>query len=161
MATLIVYMSQHGCSEKATGILISNLSDNITLVKLDGVPDPDLSLYDRVIIGGSIHLGEIQKGIRNFCERNLDELLKRRVGLFLCCMFEGEVARKQFEAAFPPELVSHATACGLFGGEISFDKMNALEQMIVKKVAKIDHDVSRLNTSAIKEFARTFKGEQQ
>lgn len=160
MATLIVYMSQHGCSEKATQLLVSSLSDDITLVRLDGVPDPDLTRFDRVIIGGSIHMGEIQRGIRKYCERNMDELLKRRVGLFLCCMFEGDVARKQFEAAFPPELIGHATVTGLFGGEISFDKMTALEQMIVKKVAKIDHDVSRLNVSAIKEFARTFKGEE-
>ena len=47
---------------------------------------------------------------------------------------------------------------GLFGGEITFDKMNALEKMIVKKVAKIGQDVSKLNHLAIKEFATALNG---
>jgi menaquinone-dependent protoporphyrinogen oxidase len=153
MATLILYMTTHGCTEKATRMLMNNLNDDLTIVNLEGVPDPDLSKYDRVIIGGSIHMGAIQKDLRKYCERNLEGLLQKKVGLFLCCMFEGDVAKKQFEEAYPESLRTHATAIGLFGGEITFDKMNILEKMIVKKVAKIDQDVSKLNQLAIKEFA--------
>jgi len=158
MATLIVYMTTHGCTEKAVRLLMNHLGDDINLVNLEGVADPDLSRYDRVIIGGSIHMGEIQKGLRQYCERNLPVLLKKKVGIFLCCMFEGDVAKRQFEGAWPPELREHATATGLFGGEIRFDKMNVLEKMIVKKVAKIDKDVSKLNQLAVREFAQELSG---
>jgi menaquinone-dependent protoporphyrinogen oxidase len=158
MATLILYMTTHGCTEKAVRILMNHLNDDINLVNLEGVADPDLSLYDRVIIGGSIHMGEIQKGLKKYCERNLPELLKKKIGLILCCMFEGDVAKKQFEEAYPEALRNHAAATGLFGGEISFDKMNVLEKLIVKKVAKIDQDVSKLNQLAIKEFAQKISG---
>ena len=158
MPTIIIYMTTHGCTEKATRLLMNQLSDDINIVNLEGVPDPDLDRYDRVIIGGSIHMGEIQKELRRYCERNLQKLLSKRVGLFLCCMYEGDVAAKQFEEAYPAELRAHAAAIGLFGGEISFDKMNSLEKMIVKRVAKIDQDVSKLNNLAIKEFAAALNG---
>jgi menaquinone-dependent protoporphyrinogen oxidase len=158
MATLIIYMTTHGCTEKATRMLMNSLNDDINLVNLDGFPDPNLSLYDRVIIGGSIHMGEIQKGVKKYCERNMDALLTKKVGLFLCCMFDGDIAKKQFEDAYPLELRNHAASIGLFGGEITFDKMNVLEKMIVKKVAKIDQDVSKLNQLAIKEFAQKLSG---
>lgn len=153
MSTLILYMSSHGCTEKATRMLMNHLSDDLTLVNLQGVPDPDLVPYDRVIIGGSIHMGEIQKELRAFCDRNLEGLLARKVGLFICCMFEGEIAGKQLAEAYPEALRNHASALGLFGGEIVFDRMNGLESMIVKKVAKISQDVKKLNSLAIKEFA--------
>ena len=64
MATLIVYMTTHGCTEKATRLLMIQLKDDINIVNLEGFPDPDLSLYDRVIIGGSIHMGGIQKDLQ-------------------------------------------------------------------------------------------------
>lgn len=155
MATLILYMTTHGCTEKATRILMNHLHDDINLVNLEGIPDPDLSTYDRIIIGGSIHMGGIQKELSRYCERNLEALLRKKVGLFLCCMFEGDIAKKQFEEAYPAALRAHAVVTGLFGGEITFDKMNVLEKMIVKRVAKIDQDVSKLNQLAIKEFAET------
>jgi menaquinone-dependent protoporphyrinogen oxidase len=158
MATLILYMTTHGCTEKATRMLMNSLNDDLTIVNLEGVPDPDLSKYSRVIIGGSIHMGEIQKELRKYCDRNLEKLLEKKVGLFLCCMFDGDVAKKQFEDAYPEALRTHASATGMFGGEITFDKMNTLEKLIVKKVAKINQDVSKLNQLAIKEFAEAISG---
>ena len=158
MATLIVYMTTHGCTEKATRMLMNSLNDDINIVNLDGFPDPNLDLYERVVIGGSIHMGEIQKGLKKYCERNLDALLTKKLGLFLCCMFDGEVAKKQFEEAYPLELRNHASATGMFGGELTMDKMNALEKMIVKKVAGADHDISKLNQLAIREFAQKMAG---
>lgn len=156
MSTLILYMSTHGCTEKAVKLLMTGLHDDTTVVNMNLSPDPDIKAYDRIIIGGSIHMGGIQKEIRKFCERHLETLLNQKVGLFLCCMFDGEVARKQFEDAYPPQLRSHASVTGLFGGEISFSKMNLFERTIVKKVAKIEQDVSNLDPAKIREFARAF-----
>lgn len=158
MATLIVYMTTHGCTEKATRMLMECLSDDLHIVNLEGMADPDLTPYDRVIIGGSIHMGEIQKDLKKYCERNTAILLQKKLGLFLCCMFEGERAQRQFEDAYPEALRTHASAIGLFGGEIHLSRMNELEKMIVNKVAKIERDVSKLNHLAIKEFAAAMAG---
>jgi len=158
MSTLILYMTTHGCTEKCVQFLMVRLNDEVTVVNLKNTTEPDLTLYDRVIIGGSIHMGGIQKELRKFCDQNQTILLTKKLGLFLCCMFDGEVAQKQFADAYPEALRAHATATGLFGGEITFGKMNALQKMVVKKVAKISQDVSKLDETAMNEFARTVAG---
>jgi len=83
--------------------------------------------------------------------------MNKKLGLFLCCMEEGEKANEQFENAYPENLRKHATATGLFGGEFTFEKMNFLEKSIIKKISKISESVSKINEKAINEFAINIK----
>ena len=78
--------------------------------------------------------------------------MTKRVGLFLCCMEEGDNAEKQFSEAFPPELRNHAIATEIFGGEFNFDRMNFIEKMIIKKIAHVDHSVSKIDEEKIVDF---------
>jgi menaquinone-dependent protoporphyrinogen oxidase len=149
-------MTRHGCAEKAAALLEEKMNDDVTIINLKKNSKPDLSKFDTIIIGGSIHAGKIQKGIKNFCQKNLDTLLKKRLGLFLCCMEEGETAQKQFDEAYSEELRNHAAAAGLFGGEFDLNKMNFFERAIVKKVGNISENVSKLNEAAISQFAGKF-----
>ena len=98
----------------------------------------------------------MQKGIKKFCQKNFNMLLKKRLGLFLCCMEEGETAQKQFDEAYSEELRNHVAAAGLFGGEFDFNKMNFFERAIVKKVANISENVSKLKEETIHQFASKF-----
>jgi menaquinone-dependent protoporphyrinogen oxidase len=152
MAAIIVYKSQHGCTEMCANELAKNLKDDATLVNLKKMPDADITEYETVLIGGSIHVGRIQKAVKLFCEKNFDTLLTKRIGLFICCMEEGEKAREEFDSAFPEQLREHAKATGIFGGAFNFDRMNFIEKTIVKKVANIDKSVSKVNEDAIGEF---------
>lgn len=162
MPTLIVYMSSHGCTEKATLMLRDQLSGEVTLLNLENSGTVPLDNFDRVIIGGSIRIGSIQKKIRKFCENNLDQLMSKKTGLFICCMFEGDTAIDQYNVAFPEALRNHSLAMGLFGGELEFEKMNVFERMIIKQVADISVDVSKFNADAVREFAiRMLKNEQE
>jgi menaquinone-dependent protoporphyrinogen oxidase len=153
MSTLIFYATRHGCTEKAAEILKSKLDDDVTMVNLKNNKKPDLSAFDTIIIGGSIHAGKMQSNLKKFIGQNLDSLLKKKLGLFLCCMEEGEKAREQFDEAYPEELRNHASATGLFGGAFDFDRMNFFERAIVKKIAKIDANVSKIKEDNIQEFA--------
>lgn len=154
MQTLIVYMSSHGCAEKAAVMLHDLLPGEVTLFNLENSWTIPLENFERVIIGGSIRIGSIQKKIRKFCENNLDQLMSKKTGLFICCMFEGETAIDQYNAAFPEALRNHSLAMGLFGGELEFEKMNVFEKMIIKQVANISVDVSKFNAEAVKEFVK-------
>lgn len=156
MSILIVYMTRHGCAGKAAELLEGKINDEVTIINLKKDSKPDLSKFDTIIIGGSIHAGRVQKGIKKFCRMNLDMLLKKGLGLYLCCMEEGEKAQKQFDEAYSEELRNHATATGLFGGEFDLNKMNFFERAIVKKVAHITENVSKLNEEAIHQFANKF-----
>jgi menaquinone-dependent protoporphyrinogen oxidase len=158
MSTLIAYVSQHGAAEKAARQLEGKLQDEVTVVNLKKNARPDPAGFDTVIIGGSIHAGKIQKAVKKFCQKNLDILTQKRLGLYLCCMEEGETAQKQFDEAYPAELRKHAAACGLFGGEFNFDRMNFLEKKIIQKVAGVSESVCKIKEEQIDQFARIING---
>jgi menaquinone-dependent protoporphyrinogen oxidase len=154
MKSLIVFCSSHGTTEKAVRFLSESLEGEFLAVDLKREKVKfDLGHFDTVIIGGSIHVGNIQRKIKQFIKNNLDTLLEKNVGLFLCCMHDGETAIEQFNNAFPQELRKNSTAMGLFGGEFLLSEMNFLEKQIVKKVSGATVDQSNLDYEAIKEFA--------
>ena len=158
MSTLIVYITSHGCTEKAAQMLAEQLKDEVTLVNMKKRSRLDFSLYDTIIIGGSIHAGRIQGRVKRFCQAHLDTLKQKRLGLFLCCMEEGDNAQKQFDEAFPAELRTHAAVTGLFGGEFNFDRMNFIQRAIIKKIAGTTENVSKIKKDNIHQFAATLNG---
>ncbi|HEY2420662.1 MAG TPA: flavodoxin domain-containing protein [Neobacillus sp.] len=154
MTSLIVYCSSHGTTEKAVSILSEILEGEVYSVDLKQESlKMDLSNFDNIIIGGSIHAGNIQRKIKQFIRLYHDELMEKWVGLFLCCMKEGDSAIEQFNNAFPVELRKNSVALGLFGGEFLFSKMNYIEKQIVKKVTGVSTEQSNLDVEAIKLFA--------
>lgn len=156
MKTAIVYSSSHGTTEKAAQLLKENLVGEVELINLKKNSDPDMGEYGSVIVGSSIHAGSIQAKVKSFIGKNLNVLLDKKIGLFLCCMYEGEEARKQYEKGYPEELRKAALAQGLFGGEFIFSKMNFIERKIIKKISGVTSDVSKIDYDAIKKFASEF-----
>jgi menaquinone-dependent protoporphyrinogen oxidase len=154
--TLIVYASKHGTTEKAVEVLKQSFLE-ATICNLKKDTCPSIESFDRIIVGGSIRAGRIQKEISIFCQKNLDSLLQKEVGLFICCMYEGEKAESQFIQAFPEELRRVVRAKGIFGGELLFEKMDFLEKAVIKKISGIKQSVSRFNPDEIKDFARKFQ----
>jgi menaquinone-dependent protoporphyrinogen oxidase len=155
---LLVYCSSHGTTEKAATILANHLEGEVVIQNLNKKLESQhhIDRFDSIIIGGSIHVGMIKRKIKRFIDENREGLLKKPIGLFLCCMYEGEVAKEQFENAFPIELRGNAVAEGLFGGEFLFSKMNFMEKVIIRKVSGVKTETSNLNVSAINHFAQTF-----
>lgn len=157
MKTAIFYMSKHGCVEKAASLLKKYLkNDEVEIFNLKKDKLKSLNNFDKIIIGGSLHAGMLQKKIKTFYTKNLNILLKKELGIFLCCMEDGEDAKKQFNKVYPENLRNHAKATGLFGGEFVFSKMNTIEKIIIKKIAKTDKDVLKFKEEEVKAFARKF-----
>ena len=152
MRTIIIFATSHGCTEKAVGELAQKLSGEIETVNLNENPSPSVIGFDRIIIGGSIHAGQIQKKVRNFCNSNLEILKSKEIGLFICCMYEFEVAREEIRNAFPEELHQMAKTEAIFGGEFNFDKMNFVEKMLVRKIAHVNESVSKIDHDSIERF---------
>ncbi|WP_144549815.1 flavodoxin domain-containing protein [Bacillus sp. X1(2014)] len=154
MKCLIVFCSSHGTTEKAVRFLSESLKGEVQTIDLKREKVKfDLRNFDTIIIGGSIHAGNIQRKIKHFITHNYDTLLEKEVGLFLCCMHGGETAIEQFNHAFPQELRKNSAAMGLFGGEFLLSEMNFIEKQIVKKVSGATIDQLNLDYEAIKEFA--------
>ncbi len=154
MKTLIVYMSTHGCTEQVVRQLSEKLGEETEVINLKRDIVPDLDDFSRIIIGGSIHAGQIQRKVRDFCEKNMDVFRHKEVGLFICCMYEGQQAKDQLKNAFPEKLHQYSKAEAILGGEFNFSRMNFLEKMIVKKVVHVKESVSNIDNRAIDRFAK-------
>jgi len=161
MSTLIVYATKHGSAEDCAKILGEKLQGKVDLYNIKKDMVSDLSQYDKIIIGGSIYVGKVQKEISEFCIKNSNELQKKKLGFFICCM-NNKNAEDQLKNSFPEELISKAVAKKSFGGEFRFKKMNFMERFIIKKVAKSDEnlpsvdtnkDISQISEDSITEFA--------
>ena len=153
MRVLIAFRSRYGTTEACSRSLAEKLKAEAECVDLARSSLPDARLFDVVLIGGSIYGGKIQREVTWFCERSREPLLQRRVGLFLCCLYRGERARAQLQAAFPSWLTTHAFASGLFGGALRYDRLKLLDRLLVRGLAHPAGDVSTVRTEAIEAMA--------
>ena len=153
MKTLVAYASRHGTAEKIAHLISLELEHcQVRLLDLKHEnPRFDLAEYENVIVGGSIHYGEIQNVVKDFCNKYHHELMQKGLGLFLCYMRD-EVAKKEFDHAFPESLQNHAKALGYFGGEILFEKMNLVERFVVSTVGKKTENEFHVDEEAIGSF---------
>src|SRR6056297_2126050 len=152
--TLILYMTQHGATKRVAELIKQNLTGEVTLCDLRK-QKPALKDYDRVVLGGSIHAGKVQKRMLKFMQKKQDELLSKELGIFLSCMHAGETAENQFNENFPEPLRKHAKATSIVGGAFDFNQMNFMEKAIVKKVANVTGSVNNIDTEEIKKFVTT------
>jgi menaquinone-dependent protoporphyrinogen oxidase len=150
MKTGIIYDSQHGTCEKLAAELAKG-TEQAVIIKLHKKINIDLTEFDQIIVGGSIHAGNIQQTVKAFCENHTHELLTKPLGLFLCGMHDKEM-EAQFHVAYPDVLRKHAKSKHCFGGEFRFDKMNFFERMIVKRIAKVKETTSKIDYGAVEQM---------
>ena len=155
---VIVYMSRHGTTEKVANMIKEAYNNEpVTLINLKKTRNPDISKCDLVIIGGSIHVGKIQKKVTRFCRKNEKLLLTKNIGLYLCCMFKGDEAQKEFENAYPEKLRKHAVASALMGYELYFEKMNPVTRKVMKKLTGESQNVYNIDIESFNRFITGLK----
>ena len=153
MKTLIVFSSKYGTVERCAKLIAEKLGDAV-LENLRNNSDIKISDFDTVIIGGSIYSGKIRDEIKEFCTKQHKELIKKRLGLFICNMGNGE---KELLESYPAKLLEHALVKLPFGGELNFEKMNADDKKIIKSQMNIDRTVVKILNENIKRFYETIK----
>ena len=157
MKTAIVFISKHGTTHRVADQIAQKLDDKgIAIIDLAKEKNVNIDIYDRIILGGSIHMGQVHKKTKAFIAQHHTDLLKKDLGLFLCCMEKGEKAQEQYELAFPSELREHAKSNGLMGYEYLLEKMGFLEKIMVKKITGKDQSYSSINEKAIDDFVANF-----
>lgn len=153
MNTLIAYSTTLGCTEQCASKLKDDLGNGVEMIRISRRRRYNLQQYDTIIVGGSIHEGMIQRSVYKFCENNIDELLKKQVGLFVCCMDPDANEQELIDKAFPQTLVEQALANGFFGGELNIKKMNLLQKIMTRKAARLQKEPD-IDFQKILEFAR-------
>jgi len=156
MKTLIAYSSTMGCTEKCAARLKEDIGKDVDLVRISRRRKYHFDAYDTVIIGGSIHDGQIQLAVRRFCKAYLGELLQKKVGIFVCCMDPGVNEQELIKKAFPESLISHSLSTGYFGGELNLKKMTLLAKIMTRKAARIEEAIE-INSTRIHDFVEQIR----
>ena len=152
--TLIVFASNHGTVEKCARELFRRIDGKVDICNLNQRDFlPDLSGYDTVIVGGSIHSGKIQDEILSFCNENLELLATKRLGLFINCLYSGEKAQKQLDDAFPETLSQKAVVRDYFGGEVDKLKLSFWERVVTTRMIEQGDLVVAISKERIERFA--------
>lgn len=154
--TLIAYSTTLGCTEQCASKLKEDLGEDVELVRISRRRRFNLQNFDTIIVGGSIHEGMIQRSVHKFCESNLETLLQKQIGLFVCCMDPDANEQELIERAFPDRLVKHALASGFFGGELNIKKMNLLHKIMTRKAARLQKEPD-IDFQKILDFARSLQ----
>ena len=87
--TLIVFASNHGAVEKCARELFRQLDGKVDICNLNHREYSRPLEVRLIIVGGSIHSGEIQEVIAQFCETTWSLLLPSD-GAFISCLYSGK-----------------------------------------------------------------------
>ena len=153
MNTLIAYSTTLGCTEQCASKLKEGLGNGVEMERISRRRRYNLDQYETIIVGGSIHEGMIQRSVYKFCENNLEILLKKQVGLFVCCIDPDTDEHELIKSSFPGQLLDHALASGFFGGELNIKKMNLLQKIMTRKAARLQKEPD-IDFQRILDFAR-------
>lgn len=151
MKEIIIYSTRYGSVEKAATLLKFHLEGEVDIVNVNN--NPDLTNYDIVILAGSIYEGRVQPELSKFAEDNLDALLQKKIGLFICARIEKEgTTDSYFSKSFPRQIYDAAITRTNLGYEIDLHKLDDNDLAIVRK-GGIEESVSVFHDDRIKEFA--------
>lgn len=157
MSTLIIYATKHDSTLQYAETIKKQMDNKADLVLAKKSHDIDVNNYDTIIIGSAVYAGRIMGSVKKFIKHNLDSLLKKQIGLYICCMEKGEKAMKELEDNYPETIRKHAKALGTFQGGFNFDDMNFLEKAIIKKVSGTTESVSFFSEDPVKDFVDKLK----
>ncbi len=161
MKTLIVYGSTYGYAEDCARQLAALLPGPCEVVTADAAARLPLEGYETVVVGGSIYMGDVQKAVSAFCRDRQQELLQKRLGLFLCSGIP-ENFPQHLSAAFPEPLRQAAVAVANFGGRLEPARMGLMHRMVTKMMLAAAAKEGRPPVEALPEaltaFAETLKG---
>lgn len=155
MNTIIVYSSKYGCTADCAKLLKSRLSGTVELSNIDQTNSKTLLLenFDTIILGSSIYVGSISKKMRAFCNENIDMLNRKRVGIFICCAFSGQVS-EYLSKNFPVTLLKSAVIIKDFGGEARMNKLKGIDKFIMKAATKGNYENLKISFENIENFIK-------
>jgi menaquinone-dependent protoporphyrinogen oxidase len=153
---LIAYATKHGVTENCAKELQKRLSCGAELYNLKN-STPDLAKYDSVILGVSVYAGMPRKQMKSFVTKHGTELAKKKLGLFLCCLSDGEQSEKQMDAAYTLELRKAACVQGVLGSGFNVCDMGTFEKFIIKKISKAEvKDSLNVRQAVMENFVKAF-----
>lgn len=138
MKTLIAYATKYGTAAKLAMLIKEKLGDEVAIINLKYDPKPNLTYYDRVIMGSSVYKSKPRKELKNFIVNHLSSLLKKKVGLFFAAReLDNAAQQKAIENTFPKNLRDRTMSIRFLGHAIDIHKVNPFERIKLKLLKNI------------------------
>ncbi|MFD1646389.1 flavodoxin domain-containing protein [Haloarchaeobius litoreus] len=170
---LVIYGTGEGQTAKVADAMRTDLRERgheVTAYDVRAAPeDLDVSAFDAVLVGGSIHVGKHQDGVVEFASDHRDELAARPSAFFQVCLSsasddaERKAAATGYIDAFVEATGWHPDRVASFAGALRFSEYGFLKRLMMKKIAAEatgDTDTSRdyeyTDWEAVDRFAVAF-----
>jgi menaquinone-dependent protoporphyrinogen oxidase len=152
MKTLICYAGKYSTAKKVADELAGLLGSQTKTHDLKYPLNVRIEDFDAVVIGGSVYMGKLNPLVNKFCIQHESIMLNKYIGVFICGLQEDKF-KQIYESNIPQNIRTFVTSCKFVGGEIQFSRLNFLEKWIIRKVAGIHQDISKINHKSIQELA--------
>ena len=157
MKTLVVYASKKGYAKECARHVADGIgSDSIAVQVGREANTANIDNYEAVIVGGSIHMGNLSGSLKSWLANHAQELLEKPLGLFVCGLGEEE-QEQYFTKNFPSELLEHAKIKCYLGASLILKQYNPIIRAMMKKITKKDEDIHMERPEAVKACADAFK----
>jgi menaquinone-dependent protoporphyrinogen oxidase len=123
MRALIAYASRDGTTELCANEIKKEIACPVDIVDVKKNSGVNIDAYDAVITGGPVYGGKILPPVSRFAESRTADLRKRILGLYICCLYDGERADAELVSSFSPSLHAHAAARASLGGRLAVSKL--------------------------------------
>jgi menaquinone-dependent protoporphyrinogen oxidase len=143
---LVLYGSTEGqaatVAERIADVL-ETAGHEPAVVHIKHRPEPfDLTDYDAVILGASIHMGKHQKYVRTYVKRHADELNRLPSAFFSVSLAAADDSEKgwgearEYVAKFLAETRWNPDATAVVPGALKYSQYGTLKRFVMKQIAK-------------------------
>lgn len=154
MRVLIAYASKTGnteeCAYKIKGFM---KTESVDLINLKHQSQVDLKLYDKIVIGTPLYMGQPAKQFKQFVEKNMNELMNKEMYLYVCGLARGQEGIDLLQKQVSPKLFGHAKFVGQLGGDVYLQKLNPVYKWMMKKILSESKPQLGLSIEEIEKFA--------
>ncbi|MFT7052828.1 MAG: menaquinone-dependent protoporphyrinogen oxidase [Psychromonas sp.] len=166
--TLILYSSVDGQTLKIINRIIELIEGEATLMNIDDNPEVDFSLYDKVLIGGSIRYGNFRKNLLTFVNQHKTQLDSLPNAFFVVCLTARKPekaipANNAYMAKFDQLSQWQPRLKGVFAGALLYSRYNWWQTLLIQLIMKMtggstdsSQDIELTDWSKVETFSRDF-----
>ena len=155
MKILIIYATKNGVSKIAAERLSEQLSSSneISLYDINDNP-PAPNTFDVIVLGGSVRMTRINKKLKKYIKKYLNEISNMPSAFFFCCGIIRDF--DDYKATELPSKIQFSLGIECFGGELKPDKLTGFDKLVVKAMRQSiltqDSDLRNSSNLELPEF---------
>ena len=155
MKILIIYATKNGVSKIAAERLSEQLSSSneISLYDINDNP-PAPKTFDVIVLGGSVRMTRINKKLKKYIKKYLNEISNMPSAFFFCCGIIRDF--DDYKATELPSKIQFSLGIDCFGGELKPDKLKGFDKLVVKAMRQSiltqDSDLRNSSNLELPEF---------